>query len=324
MKKTKVSISITKPVDQLSLFGYENYFYLFKKLIEANSLPNCILLSGPKGIGKATFSYHLINFILSKGEKYEYSFNDFKINQSNSSYNKIKDNIHPNFFLLSNYNEDDEIKIDQVRQLLKFLNKSTYTKNLKIVLIDNFESFNINSKNAILKAIEEPALSTFFFIIHNNSFKLLETIKSRCSEFKINFSEEKKKSIFAELISQTSQEPYLTNIGNNLFFETPGNLFKYHLYLCNEKISVDDDNLSCIEFFLDKFDKEKSLSTILPASYFIEKFYNDLCYKNPSNLIKYFYDYSQILKHLNDMRRFKLYEKNTLSTIRNILSNESK
>ena len=51
---------ILNPVNQLTLFGYENYFNIFIKLFKNNKLPNRVLLNGPKGIGKATFAYHFI------------------------------------------------------------------------------------------------------------------------------------------------------------------------------------------------------------------------------------------------------------------------
>ena len=50
-----------EPKNQLTLYGYDEYFYSFKKLYKENNLPNVILLSGPKGSGKSTFIYHFIN-----------------------------------------------------------------------------------------------------------------------------------------------------------------------------------------------------------------------------------------------------------------------
>ena len=64
------------------------------------------------------------------------------------------------------------------------------------MLIDNAEFLNINSSNALLKSLEESKINTFFFIIHNNSHKILKTIKSRCIEYKIFFNLEKKKKYF--------------------------------------------------------------------------------------------------------------------------------
>ena len=62
-----------------------------------------------------------------------------------------------------NNNFEKDVKIQQVRSLLKFLSKTTFSKDLKIVMIDNIENFNLNSANALLKSLEEPRDNTFFF-----------------------------------------------------------------------------------------------------------------------------------------------------------------
>ena len=73
-------INISEPINQLRLYGYEDYFISFKKLYEKNKLPNTILLTGQKGIGKSTFIYHFINYLLSQYEKEKYSLENFIIN----------------------------------------------------------------------------------------------------------------------------------------------------------------------------------------------------------------------------------------------------
>ena len=51
------------------------------KLYKDNLLPNKILLTGQSGLGKSTFAYHFINYLLSIDEDYSYSISDYKINQ---------------------------------------------------------------------------------------------------------------------------------------------------------------------------------------------------------------------------------------------------
>ena len=98
MKTTYEDIEIVAPKNQLRLFGYEDYFNSFIKLFEKKEMPNSILLSGLKGLGKATFAYHIINYLLSKGEERKYSVKDFVINETNLSYKLLSTNVHPNFF----------------------------------------------------------------------------------------------------------------------------------------------------------------------------------------------------------------------------------
>ena len=72
MKKKNDQIEILSPINQLNLYGYENYFDLFINLFNKGKIPNRNILSGQKGIGKATFSYHLINYLLTINEETKY------------------------------------------------------------------------------------------------------------------------------------------------------------------------------------------------------------------------------------------------------------
>ena len=64
MKKTDRKVEILAPKNQLNLYGYEKYFNTFIKMADKNVLPNTILLSGPKGLGKSTFVYHFVNYLI--------------------------------------------------------------------------------------------------------------------------------------------------------------------------------------------------------------------------------------------------------------------
>ena len=47
---------LIEPINQINLYGYKKYFDLLTNLYKSKRLPNSILLTGPKGIGKATFA----------------------------------------------------------------------------------------------------------------------------------------------------------------------------------------------------------------------------------------------------------------------------
>ena len=66
MKIINKDIEIVQAKNQLRLFGFDDYFNFFIELYEKKKLPNSILLSGSKGLGKSTFAYHIINYLLSK------------------------------------------------------------------------------------------------------------------------------------------------------------------------------------------------------------------------------------------------------------------
>ena len=84
------------PITQTNLYELgrelDNLINLYKKI-----LPNKILLSGQKGIGKATMAYHFINYILSENEEFAYDIQNYKINKYNKNYKLIQNKTNPNF-----------------------------------------------------------------------------------------------------------------------------------------------------------------------------------------------------------------------------------
>ncbi|SVD86373.1 uncharacterized protein METZ01_LOCUS439227, partial [marine metagenome] len=88
------------PNNQKKLYGYNNEFTELVKLYKNKKLPSKIFLTGPKGIGKATMAYHLINYIFSSKEEYQYDLNNLKINNLNKSHKLILHNTHPNLHLV--------------------------------------------------------------------------------------------------------------------------------------------------------------------------------------------------------------------------------
>ena len=141
MIKEKEIIEVKKPQEQLKLFNYKKYFDFFSKLYNKKKLPNCILLSGPKGIGKSTFVYHFINYILSHNEESKYSTSDFLINENSKTFINIVNKTHPNFFSLGSLNNNEDIKIESVRILLKFLSTSAFNSGKKLFPLVNIQLF---------------------------------------------------------------------------------------------------------------------------------------------------------------------------------------
>ena len=313
---------IIEPRNQLNLYGYDNYFHSFKNLHEKNKLPSVILLSGPKGLGKSTFAYHFINFILSHGEENEYSLKNFKINTDNPTFRLIQNGTHPNFFLLKNIFPGENIKIDQTRNLLKYLNKTTYSKGIKVVLLDNAEYLNLNASNALLKSLEEPSENTTFFIIHNDSSKILDTIKSRCTEFNFFFSTFDKKNIFNKIAENYQLDFNDVNLDRFLYFDTPGNFLKYLIILKDSNLDISKDHLSCILFFMELYRSEKNPELLNFITLFIENFYNELSLNNSTNINHYYNNRNKILYLISDMNKFHLNKKDLLFTIDNILKDE--
>ena len=258
--------------------------------------------------------------MLSINEHYSYSVKNNCINPNNHSFHLVNSKTHPCFFLVDNMETEDSIKISQIRSLLKFLRNTTYKNNLKIVLIDNSESLNLNSANALLKCLEEPFSNTFFILIQNDAHKIIDTIKSRCIEFKFFLNSTDKMEIFTNLLNQHN-----INIKNleyffkNFYFDTPGNLINFIKYFEKDYVDLLYDNKSSINHLIESFLKNKTVETLPYISILIEKFYNDLMQQNQLKNKKYFFNRTKILKYLNEMETFNLDSKNTFLSVKNIL-----
>ena len=185
---------------QLSLLGHENYLLGLTTLYSNKKFPNKILLSGQKGIGKSTLAYHLVNFILSQDEKFSYDLQNFNINVENKSFKLIQNNSNPNFILIDINEEKKNIDINQIRNLILTLNKSSFNKKPRFILIDNIELLNNNAVNALLKVLEEPNDNINFILINNNK-KILPTLKSRCLNYNISLTTNQSFDIINKLLN---------------------------------------------------------------------------------------------------------------------------
>ena len=138
------------PSTQINLFEHKKIFNHLSQLYKNKNLPNKILLSGEEGIGKSTLAYHLINFVLSENEEYSYDYEQYTINPKNKSYKLIQNKSNPNFYLIDVLEDKKNIDINQIRELILNLNKSSFNNKKRFVLIDNIELLNINSVFCLL------------------------------------------------------------------------------------------------------------------------------------------------------------------------------
>ena len=240
-----------EPSLQQSLFGHYETFDIFKNLYLSKKFPNKIILSGEMGIGKCTLAYHLINYTLSLNEDYSYDTKNYKINSENKSFKLIKNKSNPNLYLIDVEEGKKNIDINQIRDLISNLNKSSFNEDPRFVLIDNINLLNLNSINALLKVIEEPNDNINFILINSNK-RVLPTLKSRCINFKISLSQNQVIEIANKIIDQDIYDLINKELIN--YYTTPGQLLR--VLKISEEFEFDVKNLS-LENFLSLIIKNK-------------------------------------------------------------------
>ena len=291
------------PAIQLSLFGHQESFINFIELYQNQKLPNKILLSGEKGIGKSTLAYHIINYILSNDEEFSYDNKNFKINPDNKTFKLITNKSNPNFISIDIDTDKKNIDINQIRNLILSLNKSSFNNKPRFVLIDNIELMNTSSVNALLKLVEEPNEKILFFLIHNNNKNIINTLQSRCIKFKMFIDKKIKEEIINKFLD--------TEFYNNLNYDfkndyiTPGDIFSLHLFFkendINEKISIED----LLKLVLENKYFKKDLFVKNNLNFFVELFFiKKFNYYNSKDKIYNLYKY--FISKLNNTQKYNL------------------
>ena len=292
-----------EPSSQLNLFSHKEEFQKLINLYKYNNLPNKILFSGEKGIGKCTLAYHLINYILSSNEDFSYDLDNLKIIPDNKSFKLVQNKSNPNFILVDIQEEKKNIDISQIRNLILTLNKSSFNTKPRFVLIDNIELLNINAVNALLKILEEPNDNINFILINNNK-RILPTLKSRCLNFKIRLTSKQSIEIANKILDNNYNEFLNEDLVNN--YSTPGEILNLIDFANKNDIDLIETNLKDFikKIIMEKlYKKNNSIKNLI---YSLMEFYFR---KNVSvTNIKLINSYNYFLKKIENTKTFNLDE----------------
>ena len=307
------------PLKQTKLLSFKDDFKKLVNLSLRNKLPNKLIFSGKKGIGKFTFAFHLINYLFSQDEEGSYNLEDNEININNKSYKLVSNNTHPNLLLIDS-TDKKFIEISKIKEILNFSSKTSFSNKKKIVLINNVEKMNINASNSLLKILEEPSTNLFFILIHSSHKKLINTINSRCIKFNFFITESEKE----EIINNVIDNDFYKNLSSDFKIRYLSPKFYIDLYdfINNEKIELNDLDINFLLNYI--FNKRNYLKDdfiienlqILIEIYFYKKIISRNNFENDYKFFK------QTMNKINNMNKFNLDKESSLLEIKNIIVNE--
>ena len=295
------------------MIGHKSLFNDFIYLDQIQKFPNKILLNGPKGIGKKLFVNHFLNFFYLKSNKQSYNLKNYEYNLSNDISKLISSNSHPNVLKIYKKNDKKLIEIDQIRDMIQFTNQTSFNNDRRFIIIENVNLLGINSANALLKSIEEPNSKIYFILINNAEFKTLETIKSRCLEFKLSLLN----SEVIEIVNYHFGDNIYNNINldyiNN--YNSPSFLISLVNFLESNDLSIKETSIEDLLIYVIKnksytsneFIKEylnlfielffyKNINTSKEISFKIKKYF----YLKLSFVKKYNLDFESFFLEFND------------------------
>ena len=291
-----------------NLFGLENYFNFISKLYLKQNLPKVIMLTGNKGIGKATFVNHFLHSIF---DIKNYNLEKFTKSKNSTFSNQFQNNIFSNIIYISGA-DFKSVKVEDIRNLKTKILKSAISNKDRFIVFDDIELFNHNSLNALLKIIEEPSEKNYFFLINNKSKPLLETIKSRAIEIKIILTENQRLEIIDKLVTFLKLELVLDPKTSKL---SPGNFVKFN-YMCKEyNISPSNDLVDNLSKLLDLYKKNKNILFINLALFIVDHYFIFLKNKNLLNNDKIFDIKNYIFENLNSLIMYNINQNSFINAV---------
>ncbi len=185
-----------------ALVGHHAAQQSFLSSLQGGRLPHAWLLSGPKGVGKASFAYLVARAILAAQKVQDIT--DLSPPQDNATYRDayeaasrlLEDSVHPDLHILKRrYNEKTgkfrgDITVEETRSMKNAFSMSAAQGGWRVAIIDSIDEMNRNGVNALLKLIEEPPEKCLFLIVCHYPGRVLDTIRSRCRVLPFNALQE--------------------------------------------------------------------------------------------------------------------------------------
>ncbi|WP_272008606.1 DNA polymerase III subunit delta' [Roseovarius sp. ZX-A-9] len=188
------------PRETLHLIGQGAAEAGFLEAYNSGRLHHGWLITGPRGVGKATLAWRIARFLLATedadaggglfGDAPEVPQN-LDIAPDHPVSRRLLAGSDPGLFHITRtLNEKtgrmrDQIVAEDVRRLARFLGLSAADGGRRVVIIDSADEMNVQAANALLKMLEEPPARTSLLLISHQPTRLLPTIRSRCRELRL-------------------------------------------------------------------------------------------------------------------------------------------
>ncbi|MEM1301259.1 MAG: DNA polymerase III subunit delta' [Pseudomonadota bacterium] len=181
------------PRDTTMLFGQDAAQAAFLDAFNTGRLHHAWLITGPKGIGKATLAWRIARFLRATPPGQDDGLfgappapTTLDISPDHPTARRMAAGSEAGLYVLKRTPNDKgermsaEIRVSDVRKLKGFFSLSVADGGPRVVIVDAADEMNLNAANALLKVLEEPPANTTLLLISHQPSALLPTIRSRC------------------------------------------------------------------------------------------------------------------------------------------------
>ena len=216
------------PRDTLNLFGQREAEQNFLSSFGSGRLHHAWLLTGPRGVGKATLAWRITRFLLYAARARRSSAEDLPtatnldVPKTDPVVRSISLLVDPSVKLLRRQYDSKsnrfkkDISVADVRSLKTFMSMSSTDGDPRIAIIDPADDLSVSAANALLKILEEPPENAYFFLISNVPSRLLPTVRSRCRNLSCSplSNDHLVEALRAAGTEQFDQIPYLRELSS--------------------------------------------------------------------------------------------------------------
>lgn len=155
-----------------NIIGNEKNKELLNQIIRTNNIAHSYMFIGKESIGKMLFAKEFAKAILC--------INDSKPCGECKSCIEFESSNNPDFEIIEP--DGNNIKIEQIRELIKKVYEKPIVSNKKVYIINDSNLMTKEAQNSLLKTLEEPPEYVTIILIASNENLFLPTIKSRCTK----------------------------------------------------------------------------------------------------------------------------------------------
>ena len=175
-----------------SLLGHND---VERKLVSAHKsgrLHHAWLLSGAKGIGKATLAYRFARYVLRHGDA-QTAPDSMHVDENDGVFKRVAARGHSDLLVVERaYDEKTkrlkaEIGVGEARSIGQFFTRTAGEGGWRVCIVDAADEMNATAANALLKILEEPPEQALILLVTQHSpGRVLATIRSRCIKQSMN------------------------------------------------------------------------------------------------------------------------------------------
>lgn len=185
------------PRETTQLLGQDKAQADFLTAFNSSRLHHAWLITGPRGVGKATLAWKIVRFLLAQpGDtggmfaKEPPASDMLDIAADHPIARRVATLGEPRLLLcrrpwdekLKRHKRD--ITVEETRALKGFFQLSAADGGWRVAIVDAADEMNNSAANALLKILEEPPEKTIILMISHQPARLLPTIRSRCRELR--------------------------------------------------------------------------------------------------------------------------------------------